>query len=240
MEVLDSLKQPFLARIKETKKLLSQVESSRTTSAKEQLLREAGICIREAEGLIQAIKGASSRTGVDVPRLEEYREEIAILKETLRAQKEKFDEENRFKLLPKKEQRPNVTDHTDDDVVEKHLTQKLSKSTQTLLHANQLAGEAIDFGGTTLSDLQTQGETLQGARAQLGSMNDALSVGKNLMKNIWAKMMTSQGLKIITIIVLILCNLTIAYHLFFWSPERSPHVTVFNGTHKQELNGTTG
>lgn len=54
---------------------------------------------------------------------------------------------------------------------------------------------------------------------QLGDMNDLLAYGKNIMNNIRTKMWTNQGLKVIVIIVLVICNLTILYLGFFWSPD---------------------
>lgn len=50
-------------------------------------------------------------------------------------------------------------------------------------------------------------------------MNDLLALGKNIMTNIRTKMWTNQGLKVIVIIVLVICNLTILYLGFFWSPD---------------------
>eukprot|EP01127_Copromyxa_protea_P001692 TRINITY_DN11627_c0_g1_i1.p1 TRINITY_DN11627_c0_g1~~TRINITY_DN11627_c0_g1_i1.p1 ORF type:complete len:243 (+),score=47.61 TRINITY_DN11627_c0_g1_i1:24-752(+) len=242
MSLFSALKEDYQSIVSDCKAHLRAINESSNPLEQEKLIREATECIKEAEGVIQAMKltASNAANGQElVGVLGAYKEELSILKQTLSQYTETNEQEKRNRLMPNRD-KDRIGGELDDTAKARQLTDKMNRTTKTLLHVDELASEAIEIGGSTLDDLKDQGVRMQSSRNQLGDMNDLLAIGKNIMNNIRTKLWTNQGLKIIVIVVLVICNLIILYLGFFWTPERPlppPHnVTPHNNNTRLPVN----
>jgi len=62
----------------------------------------------------------------------------------------------------------------------------------------------------------------------LEGMHDTLDQTSIIMTNLWTKMLTTQGIRLLIVVVLILANISILYMRFFWSPSTGSK--TINGT----------
>jgi len=218
MNIFTAHKENYLELMKEVNTILLTLPGNPTDQRK--ALLKAKASIKEAEGILQTLKITLMNRDKfsnheDLQHLlETYHTEISCLKKEIG---DKEEEANRRALLSPR-----------DDEIELKSTRTtvlMAKTTDRLKNITKTGADIIEMADGVSTSLDTQRQQMEGSRADLGGINFSLDKAKHLMNNIWTNMMTTQGIKIIIIIVLIIANLSIIYLRYIYDPNHGSNST---------------
>jgi hypothetical protein len=216
MDLFNAHKEDYVELVREIKIKLNGVTSIQNAVERDRMLNEIKNNLAEAERILRSMK-LTKTAGHDGEALNMMLDTFRLDLRSLHSEYEERDREiesgNRNNLIV------NLDD--DDDFNQSHkLTMKLIKTTDVLKEAKGMGDTTVDIAHSVLTDLDRQGRQIENSMLTLEGMHDSLDQAGVIMTKIWTKMLTTQGIRLLIVVVLILCNASILYMRFFWSPSK--------------------
>jgi len=227
MDIFNAHKEDYIELVREIKTKISQVDVTTNVMERNRLLKEIKVNLGEAERILRSMKLTKPHIGSDGEALnmmiDMYRSDLSSLLEEFNAKDREVEAHDRQQLMGS-----NGMEEDEEFISAQKLTMKLIKTTDTLKDAKGLGDQSIAMGHVIRLDLDKQGKQIEKSMMTLEGMHDTLDQAGMIMTKIWAKMLTTQGIRLLIVVVLILSIASIIYMRFFWSPSRP--APPFNGT----------
>jgi hypothetical protein len=216
MDLFNAHKEDYVELVRDIKIKLNSVELVQNAVERDRLLKEIKNNLGEAERILRSMKLTKTNVGHDGEALNMMIDTFRLDLRSLLSEYEEKDREieagNRINLIV------NMDD--DDDFNQSHkLTMKLIKTTDTLKEAKGMGETSVNIAHSVLTDLDRQGKQIENSMLTLEGMHDSLDQASLIMTKLWTKMLTTQGIRLLIVLVLILANASILYMRFFWSPS---------------------
>jgi len=208
-EIIAAHKEDYEELISNIRSKLQSLEGMGPGDAKH-IIQDLKDLMKEAEFVFQGIKlKVMSKRSSELENLvERFRVELATLKQQIAIQEEEI---GRKRLIISEEDDQNMG-------LSNKITVVMSKTTDTLREVEKMGQETIDIADSVVTTLDQQRGQMESSRYQLTGINISIDEARHLMSSIWTKMLTTQGIKIVIIIVLIIANLSVIYVRYFYHP----------------------
>jgi hypothetical protein len=217
MDIFNAHKEDYIELVREIKTKITQIETTYDAIERNKLLKDIKNKIQEGERILRSMKLTKPNVGLDGEALnmmiETFRSDLQSLNQEFQEKDVMIEQLDRKQLL-------NQSGDSDDDFQSQKLTMKLIKTTDILKEAKGMGDQTVGIAQGVIIDLDRQGRQMDKSMLTLEGMHDSLDQASQIMSKIWTKMLTTQGIRYLIIVILIAANVSIVYMGFFWSPSR--------------------
>mmetsp|Transcript_82979 Transcript_82979/g.201272 ORF Transcript_82979/g.201272 Transcript_82979/m.201272 type:complete len:253 (+) Transcript_82979:34-792(+) len=202
--------------------LLPGHEKAELTNATAKAIDAAEDIVKQMELEARSLQGEERQTAV--AQAKDYKASISVLKEQLKLAKNsnRAEEAARAQLF----QQSNPAHMAESETQRSRLlaaNSKMGKASDKLKAACQIAVDTEQVGTDILTDLNTQRQTIQGARNRLSGANTNLDRSRRLLNGMANRARKNKVIMVFIIIVLIILIALIIYlNYFYTTPEPSP------------------
>jgi len=214
MDIINAYKEDYIDTVKDIRSKLNLVDLSQNLIERDRLLNEIKNSISECERLLRSMKLSKSTDGEALNMMiDTFRGDLRSLSAEYEEKDREVQNSNRSKLI-------NANTEDEEFSQSRRQTMKMIKTTEVIKDANDTATNTILLSQDIIVDLERQIRVVDRSLLTLEGMHDSLDEAGLIMTKIWAKMLTTQGIRLLIVLILIVSNISIIYMRFFWSPSK--------------------